>query len=50
MHRVDILVLKVTGLSVFDLEDQPYADWFADGLSPLDAAREALQNAGWTNV
>lgn len=39
---IDAIVLQKAGVSVHDLSDQPFADWFEDGLSPVKAAITAL--------
>ncbi|MEZ5586275.1 MAG: hypothetical protein R3E46_04305 [Sedimenticolaceae bacterium] len=45
--KVDVEIKRVAGIGVFDLADQPYADWFDDGLTPQEAAREALELEGF---
>lgn len=47
MTRVDQAVTRKTGLSVHDLADQCFADWFEDGLTPAQAARLALADEGF---
>lgn len=42
MELVDRAVQKRTGLSIHDLEDQPFADWYEDGISPDAAARRTV--------
>lgn len=42
MNAVDQHILSVTGMSVFDLPDQPFADAFMDEVDPLDFAAEIL--------
>jgi hypothetical protein len=34
-------------LSLHDLADQPYRDWFEAGYTPQEAAEEALENEGF---
>lgn len=34
-------------LSLHDLADQPYRDWFEAGYTPQEAAEEALANEGF---
>jgi len=46
MKAVDREVLAVTGLSVHDLEDQPFADWYHDEISAEEAAHMAIEYAG----
>ena len=38
MARVNRLVTGRYGVGTSDLEDQPYRDWFDDGLTPAEAA------------
>jgi hypothetical protein len=45
MARVDDAVQALCGASVHDLPDCPFADWYADGWTPKEAARQALENA-----
>lgn len=47
MQKVDSKVGAMTGLSVHDLADQPFRDWFDDGMSPREAALETLENDGY---
>jgi hypothetical protein len=47
MMAVDAAISSRTFLSSNDLADQPYRDWFDDGISPEDAAYETLSNEGW---
>ena len=42
---VDKAVSYALGLSVDDLPDCPFYDWYDDGMSPAAAARQAIQNA-----
>jgi hypothetical protein len=35
---------QLCGLDADDLDDQPYADWFDDGIEPFVAARRAIRN------
>ena len=41
MAAVDAACWKRYGLSVHDLADCPFADWYDDDMSPSTAAREA---------
>jgi hypothetical protein len=45
MEAVDNAVQALCGASVHDLPDCPFADWYADGWTPKEAAREASENA-----
>lgn len=38
-------VLDVIGLSIDDLPDCPYHDWFEDGMTAKRAAKEAIKLA-----
>jgi hypothetical protein len=43
---VDQNVEAIIGLSVNDLEDCCFMDWYEDGVKPASAARKALRNSG----
>lgn len=43
--KVDRYVGRVLGLSIHDLPDQPYYDWYEGGLSAAEAAREVIDAA-----
>jgi hypothetical protein len=45
--KVDANVSATVGLSVSDLPDCPFRDWFEDGISPSEAAEMTLEEAGW---
>ena len=47
MVRVDRTVNAIALVSVYDLPDRPYRDWFDDGMLASDAAKQALEYAGW---
>lgn len=47
LKRVDGLILKRAGVSLFDLPDAPLRDWFDAGVIPAVAAEDALREAGW---
>lgn len=42
MKEVDTAVSATAFLSADDLTDQPYYEWWESGMSPAEAAREAL--------
>lgn len=46
MREVDREVIARTGLSIHDLEDQPFRDWYRDEMSPREAAETAIEYAG----
>jgi hypothetical protein len=46
MQDVDDAVQAKVGLSIHDLEDQPFTDWYEDGVTAASAARRALQYSG----
>jgi len=46
MHYVDKACERRVGLSIYDLTDQPFSEWFEDGLHPVRAARRAIKNSG----
>ena len=47
INIVDAALVRNVGIGWEDLPDYPYADWFDDGMSPDDAAREALESEGF---
>jgi hypothetical protein len=47
MQKVDSAVIRQTGVSVHDLADQCFHDWFDDGITPVQAARLTLENEGF---
>lgn len=47
MRAVDNHVSTIAGVSVHDLPDCMFRDWYDDGCSPQDAAFDALEYAGW---
>lgn len=47
MKAVDDEVFEISSVSASDLNDQPYRDWFDDGIGAEDAANMALDDAGF---
>ncbi|MCP4424433.1 MAG: hypothetical protein GY803_08085 [Chloroflexi bacterium] len=47
MSQVDAAVSGMAFISVYDLADQPFRDWYNDGYSPREAAEEALESEGY---
>ena len=47
MDKVDGALDSVCGLSHMDIADQRWHDWFDDGFTPEEAAREALEDEGF---
>jgi len=47
MQQVDDVLVAICGIGSMDLIDAPYAEMFEDGLSPLQAAQEALEANGY---
>jgi hypothetical protein len=47
MNDVDAAVSATAFVSVYDLPDQPFRDWFDDGMSAEEAARTALEDADY---
>lgn len=43
MHRVDAIVWRCVGMSVYDLPDCPFRDWYDDRLRPSRAASRAVE-------
>jgi hypothetical protein len=46
-EKVDAIITATTGLGALDWTDQTYSEWFDDGMTPEEAAKEALENIGW---
>jgi len=46
MNRIDLLMWKHRGVSIYDLEDCPFRDWYDDRIRPVRAANRALKRAG----
>ena len=44
LYLTDRRCRKIVGLSIFDLSDANYGDFYQDGMSPSDAARTAVEN------
>jgi hypothetical protein len=44
MRAVDQAVQMKVGLSVHDLADAPFRDWYDDGVSTTTAARRAIRS------
>ena len=42
MEKLDMLCDRVTGMSIHDLPDQCYMDWYEDGLSTKQALKLVL--------
>ena len=47
MRQVDKEVQRQVGLSVHDLPDQTFMDWYIDEVEPVEAAKDTLAYAGW---
>lgn len=48
MEEVDRAIARtVLGVTSLDLADQPFRDWFDDGMSAAEAATLTLQDEGW---
>ena len=43
MARTDQAMTATIGLSIHDLADQPFYDWFTDGMTPAEAVRLTLE-------
>lgn len=46
MGKIDRIILNRFGMSVHDLSDQLFKDWYEDGVTPQEAARRALRDNG----
>jgi len=47
MQAVDRQVQAIAFLSVHDLADQPFHDWYNDGVEPEEAAQMTLEDEGF---
>lgn len=47
MQAVDAHLRSRSGLSSDDLADQTYHDWYDDGMDPIEAAEQVLENEGF---
>ena len=47
MHAVDVAVEHRAGVSVHDLPDCCFRDWYEDDTPPVTAAKRALRDAGF---
>jgi hypothetical protein len=45
MAQVNALVLHKTGVSVHDLADMSFHDWYDDGITPPQAVKLVLEEA-----
>lgn len=46
MAQVNREVSNIIGLDADDLADQPYYDWYEDGVRPKTAAKRAIKDNG----
>lgn len=46
MSRIDRVLIRYRGISVYDLEDCPFMSWYEDRIRPIRAANKALKRAG----
>ena len=46
MVEADKTLMRNVGISIYDLPDQTYRDWFDEGMSAGKAAYKALRNSG----
>ncbi len=47
LRKVDKLIISKVGMGLMDLSDQPYRDWFDDGVSPYEARDRTLEDNGF---
>jgi hypothetical protein len=47
MKKVNRVVVSVAGLSVRDLPDQPFREWFDEGMDAHEAAELTLEDSGY---
>lgn len=49
MQKVNEWIGSITGLTSEDLADQPWNDWYEDGVSARNAANRAIRSEGFSN-
>ena len=47
MRKVDQCLIAVCGLTHYDLPDCCWRDWYDDGASPTEAAKDCLDASGY---
>ncbi len=47
MKQVDRIVGHISGVSVHDLADANFRDWYDDEMDPQEAANLVLEQNGW---
>jgi len=47
LHEVDKHMMRIAGVTHDDIADCLWADWFQDGVDPLEAAKDALTDDGF---
>lgn len=47
LSEVNAVIEKLCGLGYEDIADKPWWDWWEDGVSPREAAEEALAEEGF---
>jgi hypothetical protein len=47
LKEADEVCVDIAGVGIHDIADQPFRDWFADGLSPEEAVQLALEDEGF---
>ncbi len=47
MAELDLRCGRKVGLSIRDLADQPFSDWYEDGITPAQALRLTLAEEGF---
>jgi len=47
MREVNRIVTHIAGVSVHDLADATFRDWYDDEYTPNEAANEVLEANGW---
>jgi hypothetical protein len=50
LKAVDLAVLRLSGVSLHELADQPWRDWYDDDMNAEEAAREALAEEGFFSL
>jgi hypothetical protein len=49
LNKVNRKVIALTGITIHDLSDQPFREWFDEGMSPEEAVLHTLEDNGFYN-
>jgi hypothetical protein len=49
LNKVNRKVIALTGITIHDLSDQPFREWFDEGMDADEAAELTLEDNGFYN-